>query len=85
MGLKRDIINPTAGSPTITLFQLHSNYHTRRDPRKRQIFIFTNKTLRTVLPWTHSCVNAFQYELVDLGQISKKYNSSSVMGGVCKV
>lgn len=29
--------NPTAGSPTITLFQLHSGYHIRLDP---QILVF---------------------------------------------
>ena len=31
--------NPTTGSPTITLFQLHSNCHTRHDPQKITHFL----------------------------------------------
>lgn len=33
------INNPTAGSPTITLFQLHSDYYTRLDS---QILLYLN-------------------------------------------
>lgn len=36
---KKGVFDPTTGSPTITLFQLHSNCHTRHDPQKIAHFL----------------------------------------------
>ena len=70
---------PKAGSPTITLFQLHSNCHTRLDPQ-------VSSSLNTVLfEITLQPQTAGSQGSDDPHSISEKYNSSSVMGGVCKV
>jgi hypothetical protein len=37
---------PTTGSPTITLFQLHSNYHTGLNPQKTKVLKIVNFNLK---------------------------------------
>jgi len=66
--------NPTTGSPTITLFQLRSNYHAGL---KEQVTIY--------LVYTQPKPSWFQVGPNFTGAISEQNDSSSVMGGVCKV
>jgi len=65
---------PKAGSPTITLFQLRSNYHAGLEKPMRVYLIYLKSKAYSL--WVNP--NVIDY-------ISEQHDSSSVMGGVCKV
>ena len=71
------MFNPKSGSTIITLFQLNSNYHISLDPQVSKYFQQKCWTLAKVIQLT-------MLEIVTYS-VFKQYNSSSAMGGVCRV
>ncbi len=66
--------NPTTGSPTITLFQLRSNYHAGL--QEQAVIHLIDMRSKPIF---------FEIGPNPAGAISEQSDSSSVMGGVCKV
>jgi len=72
------VCNPTTGSPTITLFQLRSNYHAGLEEQsiKKSLINLNINQLTAIKNRAPFRVDYPIYE---------RYGFSSVMGGVCKV
>jgi hypothetical protein len=78
--------NPKTGSPTITLCQLRPNYHIVSDsPREYTTKSYFRPYLKGFIESMLTLKSIILTPSTFPDQVSSRYNSSGVMGGVCKV